>query len=674
MLKVHMEPGMHMKISEGDYEILLGGWQFATKDVNICWFNVGLVVKASGIIPGGPQKPPSDSHYGRNRRGWQPPVLQFPIAHRDYHLGLDTLMMSMKRCWEAGQSVLFHCNRGEVQAPAAVCSILRHCTGISGLHWLGKVIAVRKVDNLLVDMHHQVSSVGNQNWIPGDYRSFVIVWRIWNYAATVSDFRAWFRENYGGDPPRDRYVGQTPPGTPRSSFHDIYWEDRQAEDDGLDLTPRVANPRRSPSPRPRVANPLDAPCWNPLAQSTDPPPRRPRSLTPPPPPPMDREHGWGVQSPRQTGCQPNTAGGIDDGFILVPPPPGCQPNFAEPQAGCQPTSATFADLVGGHSDRRECSADDAADSQLTFGIPLGYSVDNLRPNQDRWDENPRKLCKIHDQSLSIRLTTFLLTCHDKQGYNRNDDLWRYDKVSGFHPCHTVVDVFRSEKRLEEFFAQLDRPVGLTTLDLLAWKTNEMAELWCEMLRHGIAEYGSVDMRTHSDLPANNTPLMLAAKARFKYVSSRQYGHMMSSLVEAGGDLGAVDNRKTNAFMMACGHGNEVFVDFVFARAKMLFDSGEFDFNQLNVDDRNAMGMVAADGAKAGIRNKLFNLAQKEYMDMQVDNRFHGSSAYRRDRSLPAARGTRRYETRYSRNRAWYDDQGYGPPTSTASSSSSMPGI
>ena len=52
---------------------------------------------------------------------------------------------------------------------------------------------------------------------------------------------------------------------------------------------------------------------------------------------------------------------------------------------------------------------------------------------------------------------------------------------------------------------------MTTQALRDWKCDEMVRLWMEMLQHGKSEYGSVKMRTHSDQPANNTPLMLMAK-------------------------------------------------------------------------------------------------------------------------------------------------------------------
>ena len=90
LMMVEVATASPMGIAPGSYPLYIGGWKWATKDANIQDADVGLIVKCSGLNPkprpGRGQKP-NTCDYGRDRQGCQPTLIQFPIAHREYHEG-----------------------------------------------------------------------------------------------------------------------------------------------------------------------------------------------------------------------------------------------------------------------------------------------------------------------------------------------------------------------------------------------------------------------------------------------------------------------------------------------------------------------------------------------------------------------------------------------------------
>ena len=85
--------------------------------------------------------------------------------------------------------------------------------------------------------------------------------------------------------------------------------------------------------------------------------------------------------------------------------------------------------------------------------------------------------------------------------------------------------------------------------------NRTRELWSEALRLGSQEYGECSMRTQSDRPASNTPLMVMAKAPRHWVDETNYKGMLHDLLEYGGGLHLSDNQSMKAFMHACVSGD-----------------------------------------------------------------------------------------------------------------------
>ena len=75
-------------------------------------------------------------------------------------------------------------------------------------------------------------------------------------------------------------------------------------------------------------------------------------------------------------------------------------------------------------------------------------------------------------------------------------------------------------------------------------------------------------------------------------------------------MGAVDNRKTNAFMHACAQNNIPFVEFVHKRVEDLQDK-MFDWNQRDVDGQNAHDLVMQQiDAPQVIVNKIGDIAKR----------------------------------------------------------------
>ena len=115
-LEVDLQPGNLMGIAPGRHNIVLAGWKVPCDPAVIYRLHVGICVKVSGFIPGGPQKPEPDEYAVNGKIGCQPHLLEYPIAHAHFWKGTKILAASVRHCWEQGMTALFHCNRGEVRA------------------------------------------------------------------------------------------------------------------------------------------------------------------------------------------------------------------------------------------------------------------------------------------------------------------------------------------------------------------------------------------------------------------------------------------------------------------------------------------------------------------------------------------------------------------------------
>ena len=142
--------------------------------------------------------------------------------------------------------------------------------------------------------------------------------------------------------------------------------------------------------------------------------------------------------------------------------------------------------------------------------------------------------------------------------------------------------------------------------------------------------------------------------------------MIALVLDAGGNLSALDDRGMNAFMLAAGGGTLAFVNFCVNRKELMTAKYEFNFNQRNCDGRHAYNMVDNRGVCRNDYNQCRHLVDVLYMEEHGDKDAIwpekrailaereksgvASSANQRDRSQPPATGTWR-ERRWVNNRS-----------------------
>ena len=708
----------------GEFPLLISGWEWATKDPNIQGERVGLIVKVSGYNPAGRQKPELHE-YGKMANGCRPEVIHYPIAHENCWKARPDLSEKMAQWWLRDHAVLFHCNKGEVRAPTAACVMMGYITRRDPKSYLPVVMKVRRVDKLLVQIQHQVNILGNLQWFPDQWQDYVIQCRLMHCQARWKDFRFYYKHYRRRSPPRDRFYGSTPVGTPRGAG-----DPREQRLQFDDSTPRgVANPSGGRSPR--VVNPEYRPLWecrgidHPPPPAFPPPPSTPPpatgSATPPGPPgpPLGglgsagqwlgeatHPHEKVYQKPRERSRTPTPRGACEPLERSRSPTPrqGGQPYWpmddTSVDAGLPPqdwhmgdTNAdaglptpSFADVVaamdverlGGAMSSGQNRGDDASTSEVTFmqrhlaphvtasgddDIPLGWHpCDNpmahANPGEDpaavHYDPPPNKVRAIEDSELSDDLKVFLEVSHWRGNVPAGKNMWRYSERSGLHPLHSMCDVFggRPANALRKLYNRLPPAPGLTTRSEIRDNfPQRMKQLWREAVKHSSVEYGDqVTMRTMHQHPPNNTALMMMAKAAFKEVHEDDYQDMICQLLEAGGDLFAVDNRRTNAFMHSAGSGNTLFFMLIWDRAEYYYRELRFPFDHRNCDGRNALDLVNQAGAPQQIFNKCLNLVHRGFMTYSRPDHNVGrfrpggtSTANRRNRALPAVEGTARYD-------------------------------
>ena len=176
-----------MGIEEKQYKISYGGYIPATDGEFLEGEEVGLIVKVSGHIPGGPQKP-EEHEYGKYSCGWQPHHVNWPIMHANCWKGLTDLLGVIRECLEKDMVVYFFCNRGESRAPAAVAVVLGWATGIHPVHWLPTVIEGRHVANWFYTFYVQFHMQDNVQWMPVEYPNWVLMCKFFNQD---SSYRRW---------------------------------------------------------------------------------------------------------------------------------------------------------------------------------------------------------------------------------------------------------------------------------------------------------------------------------------------------------------------------------------------------------------------------------------------------------------------------------------------------
>ena len=243
--------------------------------------------------------------------------------------------------------------------------------------------------------------------------------------------------------------------------------------------------------------------------------------------------------------------------------------------------------------------------------------------EDRWVANPQILRVIREAELSKDMQAFLRLKHRDAR-----DPWRpfgYN-ASGNHVIFTVIEEITK------------RNFGDWHADRYYWSQYQLEKFveafWDETVRLTTEQYGTCTIRSHTDRPANNTPLMKLAKWGHPTMSPEFHQRMVTTLVFLGQcEPGAVDNRNMNAFMHACGAGNRPCVGFFFDKAKQFRELG-FNFDQRNDPDRrNALGVVFLGGADEWIKRKCEDLCKRGFMTAvsPAEAASIKSSAHRRNR-------------------------------------------
>ena len=91
MLEVQLLLGNPMGTVPGTYRLLIAGWKAPCDAQVMTRLHVGLIVKVSGIIPGGPQKPDKEDYAVNEQFGCQPMSVDFPIKHANAYKGIFPL-------------------------------------------------------------------------------------------------------------------------------------------------------------------------------------------------------------------------------------------------------------------------------------------------------------------------------------------------------------------------------------------------------------------------------------------------------------------------------------------------------------------------------------------------------------------------------------------------------
>ena len=371
-----------LRIGPGEYRCLVGGWQ-GPCDTPACLREcVGLIVKCSGCT--GERQKPEDHEYAlwhdEARDRDLPQIVNFPIMYAGYGKGIPNLCDRIRRAWQNGLAVFFHCDRGEVQAIAAICVFLERATGQHAVGWLATILSLRNIAPMYTEILEQYKSNGAHTWIPRTYRDYVVYCRLYNIVAREEDWhRLTGRPLMGGTPRArgdrqyrmDEDAAHTPRGAATPAYTDqgdaagASWVVNSQRDPAPILRPPAASSRGLPTQMPpppqttpsRIFEPKTPPTTPPLhpgypydANRAQPPPPPPAVLQPlpaaarPPPPPLILPAKAPPAPKPPPLILPAKASAASPPILVKPPPPCCQPKTAVPPArmvkqpppGCQP--------------------------------------------------------------------------------------------------------------------------------------------------------------------------------------------------------------------------------------------------------------------------------------------------------------------------------------------------
>ena len=101
-------------IYEGHFWLAIAGWRVPCYNEFIEEWDAGLIVKGSGTHPDpSVEVKPRQQDLGkytdtsdttRGRKGCQPWLVQFPIKHAKYWMGIPELAAAMRHTWQSGQN------------------------------------------------------------------------------------------------------------------------------------------------------------------------------------------------------------------------------------------------------------------------------------------------------------------------------------------------------------------------------------------------------------------------------------------------------------------------------------------------------------------------------------------------------------------------------------------
>lgn len=178
-------------------------------------------------------------------------------------------------------------------------------------------------------------------------------------------------------------------------------------------------------------------------------------------------------------------------------------------------------------------------------------------------------------------------------------------LKNFHAMHTLAEKMRDRQ-----FPQWNQSFFRSLRDRR--RAEWLEALWKEAVNLTVQQYGECAPRTHGEQPANNTPLMIMAKAPYPMVDSQTLTRMVQYLVDNGGGINKVDNLGMNAAMHAVGSGNLCFFQWFYEKANMLWQNG-FDWEKKNSSGRNMLSLISQPNRSGRVYEKVRDLCKKGYI-------------------------------------------------------------
>ena len=410
-----------MRIEPKNYALMIGGWKACCDSDVITRYNVGLFVKASGHNPTpGVEQKPEKADYGVHAvEGWQPNYVDFPVKHAHYYMRVHELVAAVRLCWAEGRTVFFHCNKGQVRAPAAVLVFLGAATGKPPIQWLPTIGRGRDIAAFYLQLHYEHETKGNTSWFPRNFDDFILACRVIGSRARLEDFR--------------RLMGQVAsvPGTPRTYSDRL----RNREETCFAATPI----RGDETPDEVVGTYVDAPE---VANRPDPAPLiLPPSATSLPPRPHSPRTPPVPRATQPLGCQPDA---------YVTSMAAFEPAVKSPLPGDNTYSVYHFEIAAGNTAaipagnytailagwKVGCDAD--VINEYNVGAIVKASGSNPRewsqkPDRNQYAVNIRTGCQPHILEFPIKHAEFWKGLYELTGVVRN--AWELGKTVLFHCNH-----------------------------------------------------------------------------------------------------------------------------------------------------------------------------------------------------------------------------------------------